>query len=100
MLERELKRPVYFVEIYKATLERPIDGKQKPADRIDLNSLFKDDLVLADEEMNRFSLDPKLQRCPKSNPDGCFELCSDRMLRKFPGYKFDSDGHFEAKPGT
>ena len=60
MLERDLKRPVYFVEIYKMTLEKPIDGKQKPADRIDLNSLFKDDLVLADEEMNRFSLDTTL----------------------------------------
>ena len=86
MLEKELKRPVYFVDMYKATLERPIDGEQKPADRIDLASLFKDDLVLADEEMNRFSLDSKLQYCQTSNPGGQFELCSDRVLRKFPGY--------------
>ena len=27
MLEEELQRPVYFVDIYKATVERPIDGE-------------------------------------------------------------------------
>ena len=26
-LEKELERPVYFVDVYKATLERPIDGE-------------------------------------------------------------------------
>ena len=60
MLERELERPVYQVDIYRATLERPIDGDQKLADRIDLSDMFKDDLILADQEMNRYSLDASL----------------------------------------
>ena len=49
------------------------------------------DLVLADSENNLYTLDPTRQRHPETNPDSEFELCSDRLLRKFPGYSIAED---------
>ena len=46
-----------MIEIIKATMERPVDAEQKPATRVDILNLFKDDLVLCDRECNLFSLD-------------------------------------------
>ena len=60
--------------------------------------LFKMDLVLADFENNLFSLDGARPRHPETNPDSEFELCSDRLLRKYPGYSFDQETRFVAGP--
>lgn len=51
-----------MIEIIKATMERPVDAEQKPATRVDILNLFKDDLVLCDRECNLFSLDKSKQR--------------------------------------
>ena len=85
-----MQRPVYFCDIYKATLENPLPGQPKSL-REHLLDLFKMDLVLADSENNLYSLDPTRQRNLETNPDSEFELCSDRMLRKFPGYSLAED---------
>ena len=61
-------------------------------------NLFKMDLILADFENNLYSLDRTRQRHPETNPDSEFELCSDRLLRKYPGYSFDETTRFVAGP--
>ena len=63
---------------------------------IQIFNLFKDDRVLCDAEMNMFSLNASHQKS-QANPDGVFELCSDRLARKFPTYELDEICRF--KPG-
>ena len=45
-LEQEKQRPVYYCEIYKATVETT------PVNRFEILDLFKMDLILADFENN------------------------------------------------
>ena len=45
-LEQEKQRPVYYCEIYKATVETT------PVNRFEILNLFKMDLILADFENN------------------------------------------------
>ena len=59
--------------------------------RSQLMDLFKMDLILADFENNTYTLNASKQRHPETNPDSEYELCSDRMLRKFPGYHYDAE---------
>ena len=62
-----------------------------------LYNFYKDDLVLADREMNQFSLNPALQRNDSNNSS--FELFSDRMQRLYPTYTLDPEsGMFMATP--
>ena len=49
--------------------------------------MYKDDAILADKEMNRYSLDIKNQDSALRQTQ--FTLCSDRMEQMFPGYQLD-----------
>ena len=82
-LEAELGRPVYFVEIYQGLIQEYGPQALKEA-RVDAFNLFKDDLVLCDAEMNLYTLNPELQSTDQNPTD--YELCSDRIERKFPSY--------------
>ena len=62
--------------------------------------MFQDDRVLGDPELNMFSLDQTKQRSEQSNPEGTFELCSDRLHRLFPTYLLDDVCHFMPGPDT
>ena len=55
--------------------------------------------MLCDAEMNMYSMDSRHQRSA-SNPDGVFELCSDRVHRKFVTYEFDEIHRFRPGPDT
>ena len=57
----------------------------------DMFALFKNDQVLCDAEMNRYSLNTELLREGSE-----FELCSDRIKRMFSEYDVDEEGHFYA----
>ena len=46
------------------------------------------DEILADEEMNRFSLEPRNQNSIQRSTK--FDLCSDRLRTKYPDYELDS----------
>ena len=52
-----------------------------------LLDLYRDDAILADKEMGRFSLDVKNQNSTIRQTE--FTLCSDRMEQNFPGYELD-----------
>lgn len=54
-LEESKGRPVYFIEIWQSM-------KQPDSIEFEVFELFKDDRVLADLEMNLFSLNQSLQR--------------------------------------
>jgi len=75
-----------MVEIYQGLPSQP----DKVMDNV--YDLFKDDLVLCDAEMNRFSLRPDLQRTELNQSP--FELCSDRMVRLYPTYSLSDEGVF------
>ena len=55
---------------------------------------------MADAECNLFSLDTFKQLDQKTNPKGQFELCSDRMQRKFPTYELDEENRFRPGPDS
>ena len=63
---------------------------------VQIFNLFKDDRVLCDAEMNMFTLKASNQKS-QANPNSDFELCSDRLARKFPTYELDEICRF--KPG-
>ena len=65
-----------------------------------MQSLFQDDLVLCDTEMNMYSLDVSRQHSHTTNRDGIFELCSDRMQRLYPTYHLDKTCRFMPGPET
>jgi len=90
-LEVEKERPIYFVEVYQEMM-RDSDTDQMRNSVQNIFNLFKDDKVLADAEMNLFSLNPELQRNQAN--DSKFELCSDRMERLYPTYKLSDEGVF------
>lgn len=75
-----------MVEIYQGLPSQP----DKVMDNV--YDLFKDDLVLCDAEMNRFSLRPDFQRTELNQSP--FELCSDRMVRLYPTYSLSDEGVF------
>ena len=97
-LEQEKQRPIYSSEVYKAVLESPIPGLPAMASNFSIGDLFKMDLVMADFENYRYSLDPARQRHPETNPESEYELCSDRMARKYPGYTLNEHLRFVAGP--
>ena len=97
-LENEKKRPVYIIEVVRETMERPVDAEQKPATRVDMLNLFKDDLILCDKECNLYSLDKSRQRGAYMNTESPFELCSDRLQRLFPDYRLTTNCQFMPEP--
>ena len=63
-----------------------------------LQDLWKADECLADHENNQFSLNTDLQS--KADKPTNFELYSDRMVRIFPTYVFDSRCRVRPGPET
>ena len=51
--------------------------------------MVRNDEVLVDDEMNRFTMKSSNQRTPDNETE--FELMSDRLARKFPGYELDDE---------
>ena len=70
------------------------------AKRADCLFLFKEDRVMCDTECNQYSLDTFKQLDQVTNPKGQFELCSDRMQRRFPSYELDEGNRFRPGPET
>ena len=89
---------MYIIEVVRETMERPVDAEQKPATRVDMLNLFKDDLILCDKECNLFSLDKSRQRGAYMNTESPFELCSDRLQRLFPDYILTTNCQFMPGP--
>ena len=83
-VEREKGRPAYACELFQEHVARvqPEDPTLSGPFRNELFALFKPDMVLADAEMNQYSMNPDLLK--KDSP---FELCSDRIARMFPEYE-------------
>ena len=50
---------------------------------------------MCDIDCNMFTLNPERQRNAETNPDGEFELCSDRMNRLYPMYDLDNECRFQ-----
>ena len=91
--ERRAKGPVYFIDVYKVWMvlneseETPRGNDALWEVKRALIELFKSDQVLCDTEMNRFSVDCANQNTRKHKSE--FDLCSDRLVVKFPTYQFD-----------
>ena len=91
--EQRLNAPVYFIEvykIYKALYEDTIDGSGNEVLWLvkgSLLDLYRNDQILADKEMHRFSLMCQNQNTNKHITE--FDLCSDRLMTKFRTYEFD-----------
>ena len=85
--------PVYFLEIYKvykALYENSEDSHEnKTLLKVKqvLVDLYRNDQVLADRELHRFSVQNSNQNSKKNISD--FDLCSDRLELKHPGYELD-----------
>ena len=73
--EDRKKAPVYVLDIFKC-LKPPHDIDYRKMFMI-LLDLYRDDAILADKEMGRFSLDVKNQNSTIRQTE--FTLCSDRM---------------------
>lgn len=49
---------------------------------------------MCSEGNNSYSLNKSLQLCEESNPEGEQELCSDKIMRRFPTFDIDDEGKF------
>ena len=91
--EQRKMAPVYFLEIYKvykALYENQEDAHENKAMlkvKQVLVDLYRNDQVLADREIHRFSVQNSNQNSRKNISD--FDLCSDRLELKFPSYELD-----------
>lgn len=63
-----------------------------------LFDLYREDAILCDTEMNRYTLDQKNQSTVENPTD--YDLCSDRLLNKFPTYQFDDKCRIIPGPDT
>lgn len=63
-----------------------------------LYELYRDDQILADKEMNRFSLDFRYQNTTSNLQE--FMLCSDRFVTNFPVYTVDQQCRVVPKPSV
>ena len=87
--ETRKQGPVYVIDIYKILqpargIMDPSKGLRYPELQRILQDLYREDAILADKELNRYSLearqqDSSIRRTP-------FTLCSDHMETNFPGY--------------
>ena len=60
--------------------------------------LVRNDELLTDDMMNRYTINRKYQRSSNNNEQ--FEFLSDRMARKYPRYEMDSRCFIVPKKGT
>ena len=79
--------PVHHVDIYRALIDLG-ETETTPTSITNMcHALFdmvRNDEILTDDEMNRYTVRPANQRTAKNETE--FELCSDRLARKYPGY--------------
>ena len=100
--EKRKNAPVNFIDIYRVW--KALNETESTAQGNDalwevkyaLIDLFKQDEILGDKEMSRFSLNAVNQSTKQQARD--FDLCSDRLAIKFPTYNFDSV--CKVMPGT
>ena len=59
---------------------------------------FRNDMILSDNLVEYFSVDP-LNQCTEGNQTK-FELCSDRLAKNLPNYVFDERGRVRPGPET
>jgi len=98
--EEERGSPGYLPDIRRAINQRNhLIGPGSPLFRSALMDLYRNDQVLCDREMDRFTLNPEMQHKEGVNETG-FELHSDRFTRMFPGYYLTDKGLMEPKEGT
>ena len=83
--ETRKQAPVYILEIFKS-LKPPHELNYAQLSHV-LQDLYRDDSILADKEMNKYSLDVKHQSSIIHQTQ--FTLCSDRMEQNFQGYELD-----------
>ena len=63
-----------------------------------LYDMVRNDEILVDDEMNRYTMAASLQRTDDNETD--FELTSDRLVRKYPGYILDEGMRIVPGPGV
>jgi hypothetical protein len=63
-----------------------------------MEDYYRDDMVLADREIDRYSLNPKMQHT-NDNPTG-YHLFSDRVVHMYPGYVLDEELRIRPGPTT
>ena len=63
-----------------------------------LEDLYRNDQVIADREIHRFSVQNSNQNTRKNITD--FDLCSDRLELKFPTYELDKKCRLIPGPKT
>ena len=87
--EQDKKHPPYTLDIYNSLIQ--LRSRSSPSSIAELKNalldLYRNDELLADTTLDRFSLDFKLLDT-KSNEAG-FDICSQRMTRMYPTYIFD-----------
>jgi len=98
--EEERGSPAYLPDLRRAINQRyHLIRHSTPFLRGVLMDLYRNDQVLCDREMDRFTLDPAMQHKEGVNETG-FELHSDRFTRMFPGYNLTDNGLMEPKEDT
>ena len=91
--ELRKEAPVHLIEIYKFwKIVEETDSNGGPRSTLTdfqnaLLELYREDQILADDQMDRFSVMQSVQNTDRSSSD--FDLCSDRFVREFPSYEFD-----------
>ena len=95
--ENQKKEPVYTVDIFRSVVKLGKFGSPSMIDiRRVLFDLYRADQILADEKLNKFSLDFINQHNPIT-PTG-FDLCSERMQKKFAMYRLDEKCRIQPGP--
>ena len=93
--EAKKKSPVYLIEIYKVFKSEDSTDLSLSAFKDIVFDLFRNDQVLANQEMTKFSLQIQNQNQIQSPTE--FNLCSDWFVSRYPSYVFDSQ--CKVKPG-
>ena len=93
--EAKKKSPVYLIEIYKAFKSEDSTDLSLSAFKDIVFDLFRNDQVLANQEMTKFSLQIQNQNQIQSPTE--YNLCSDWFISRYPSCVFDSK--CKVKPG-
>ena len=97
--EAQKGRPAYFSEVFKVALEISWYPMIPPfIVRDALNDLWRNDEILCDRDLDRFSTNPSMQQTDE-NQTG-FELMSDRHFRKYSSYLLDERCRPRPGPNT
>ena len=86
--ENKKQEPAYIVDIYRSVVDLGHFANPSITEvRKALFDLYRNDELLADEQMNRFTLE--FETHERGLTSTGYESCSRRMERKFSMYKFD-----------